>query len=78
MVILMVSAALYAIGLFLRTGESQRSFYIYHFLNLTRLEFAKDPHSTSKFLAMRLMVLLPAGGFYVLVRVTFRAIAGII
>ncbi|KAG8690946.1 hypothetical protein FRC08_010310 [Ceratobasidium sp. 394] len=53
MIILVVSASLYAIGLALRTV------------------FANDPHNVSAFIAMRLMTLIPAGGLFALVFVSF-------
>ncbi|KAG8705246.1 hypothetical protein FRC09_003079 [Ceratobasidium sp. 395] len=53
MIVLILSASLYAVGIMLRTV------------------FAKDPHNITKFVAMRLMTLIPAGGFFVLVYVLF-------
>ncbi|KAG9086278.1 hypothetical protein FS749_003764 [Ceratobasidium sp. UAMH 11750] len=57
MIILMVSASLYAVGLALRTV------------------FANDPHNVSAFVAMHLMALIPAGGLFALVFVSFAQLA---
>ncbi|KAG9124931.1 hypothetical protein FRC07_009644 [Ceratobasidium sp. 392] len=38
---------------------------------MLRTVFASDPHSVSKFVAMRLMTLIPAGGFFILIYVLF-------
>ncbi|KAG8742789.1 hypothetical protein FRC10_000899 [Ceratobasidium sp. 414] len=65
MFILMVSAAFYATGLILRTGK----IFSYDVV------FANDPYNVSTFIAMRLMALIPAGGLFILVFMSFVKLA---